>query len=62
MTDLSNVTIEEIWKELRKRGCAVIIVQPDTLKDLHPTDAEEVAWFAIERELERREEEEEHDQ
>jgi Glu-tRNA(Gln) amidotransferase subunit E-like FAD-binding protein len=54
MTNLANATIDEIYAELRKRECAVVIVQPDTLADLiHRYDAEEIAWSAIESALER---------
>ena len=62
MIDLSTLTIEQVWQEFRRRGCAVVIVQPDTLHLLHPTDAEDIAWFAINRELDRLLEEEEHNQ
>lgn len=57
-----DTLIESLSHHLRKRGCAFVIYRPETLGSLHPTDAEEIAFFAIERELERIAEEEEEDQ
>lgn len=58
MIDLSDATLGAIWAELRKRNCAVIIVAPDALKDLHPNDAEEIAWAAIDRALDNQDDDE----
>ena len=41
------MTIWEIQKDLWARGYAVILVSPDKLAGLHPTDAEATAWDAI---------------
>lgn len=54
MPNLSDATIDQIYAELRKRSCAVVIVQADTLNDLiDRRDVEEIAWAAIDSALER---------
>ena len=37
-------------------GYAVILVSPEALSGLHPTDAEDAAWAAIDSAIERYEE------
>ena len=51
------MTIWEIQKDLWARGYAVILVSPDKLAGLHPTDAEATAWDSEEQADARRDEE-----
>lgn len=58
MPDLADATIEQIYTELRRRKCAVVIVNPSALEDaaLHPYDVEEAAWRIIDELIERQHE------
>ena len=50
---LKSFTVNDIWRELRNRGYAVVIADKGFLQDLHPVDAEEVAWDALNKAVDR---------
>lgn len=50
---MSNDEITKALNELRRQGCAVIIVSPDCLNGFHPSDAEMVAWGALDDAIDR---------
>jgi hypothetical protein len=50
------MTIFEIMQSLRAQGYAVLLISPETLSGVHPTDAEEAAWAAIDAAVARQRE------
>jgi hypothetical protein len=44
---------------MRRKGYAVVLVSPEYLGGVHPSDAEDAAWAAIEAAIDRQRESEE---
>lgn len=53
---MNIIEIVQATQTLRAHGYAVILVSPETLEGVHPTDAEEVAWAALDTAIERQRE------
>jgi hypothetical protein len=50
---------KDVMRTLRAQGYAVVLVSPDALEGVDPSEAEDAAWAAIDAAIERRRELEE---
>jgi len=48
--------LKDVMRTLRAQGYAVVLVSPDALEGVHPSDAEDAAWAAIDVAISRQRE------